>query len=409
MKKTIFTIILALVIALGSVTAWASQTTEKGINEQSKTVTVTSKNELVSIRLPSNEWTEVESDEYDVAFADGESAIAVDVYERGDDIPELVVPEDTSIRIYRIINITEKYMFITNVCICGDDNDSAIITCANNIKIDESKITDEMLGKSEIVIDDYSLREESYDAWVTTSALNIRSDSTTEAAILGILSYGEKVNVTGTILKNGVEIGWVRINYNGVNGYISSEFISNTEVEPQKPQKTGNTMTLYFLTSNAVTVYEYTDGTWYDEDGLQYWATVDRQWVNEEGVTVYTYIPDVTAAQRTGYACTIFYANGNGITIYEYDDGTYWDNDGIKYWATSGGEWASSQGDTLYSTEPSLGPDSVQVRIEGGNATLTRIGMGIYQDIEGETYEAYDDYSRFVRQSDGLEVYVPEF
>ena len=58
--------------------------------------------------------------------------------------------------------------------------------------------------------------------------------------------------------------------------------------EPQKPLqpeqivRTGNNLQLFYINSNSVTVYEYTDGSWMDDQGILYWTTVEHEWANSE-------------------------------------------------------------------------------------------------------------------------------
>ncbi|MGN4444214.1 SH3 domain-containing protein [Bacillus cereus group sp. MYBK79-1] len=77
------------------------------------------------------------------------------------------------------------------------------------------------------------------DYYVNVSVLNVRSGAGTNHGILGALSKGIKVQVL--FEKNG----WLKINYNGKNGYVSSKFLLKTSVtseEEQRQSKEGNTI-----------------------------------------------------------------------------------------------------------------------------------------------------------------------
>lgn len=118
--------------------------------------------------------------------------------------------------------------------------------------------------------------------------------------------------------------------------------------DDKKAKKTGNEKTVYFENSNSITIYEYTNGKWIGDDGLEYTAQTENSWVNSDGVFVYNYVPEVTTAKKTGNSLQIYYENSNSVTIYEYDDGTYMDDEHIKYTNNGDGTWTSSQGSTLY-------------------------------------------------------------
>lgn len=58
-------------------------------------------------------------------------------------------------------------------------------------------------------------------ATVDAETLRVRQEPGTEGQILGLLPKGEIIEV----LKNDVETGWVCVDYDGVDGYVSAEFV----------------------------------------------------------------------------------------------------------------------------------------------------------------------------------------
>lgn len=59
-------------------------------------------------------------------------------------------------------------------------------------------------------------------ATVNTETLRVRMEPSTEAGVYGLLPKGEIVEVLG----NDEESGWICIDYNGDDGYVSSEYVS---------------------------------------------------------------------------------------------------------------------------------------------------------------------------------------
>lgn len=60
------------------------------------------------------------------------------------------------------------------------------------------------------------------DAWVTADiGLNLRSSATTASSALCVIPYATKITVYGTGSN-----GWIAANYNGKNGYVSTDYIS---------------------------------------------------------------------------------------------------------------------------------------------------------------------------------------
>lgn len=68
----------------------------------------------------------------------------------------------------------------------------------------------------------------SYTGWINADILNVRNGASTNSSILGSLRKGDKVSGE---LKNG----WLKISYNGKTGFISADFLSDTEVKKPEP------------------------------------------------------------------------------------------------------------------------------------------------------------------------------
>ncbi|MFX3622923.1 MAG: SH3 domain-containing protein [Ectobacillus sp.] len=68
------------------------------------------------------------------------------------------------------------------------------------------------------------------DYYVNVSALNVRSGAGTQHGVIGVVTHGQKVQVSGE------ESGWSKINYNGKIGYVATQFLSKTLVAPATQQ-----------------------------------------------------------------------------------------------------------------------------------------------------------------------------
>lgn len=64
----------------------------------------------------------------------------------------------------------------------------------------------------------------------------MRSGPSSEHDKLGMLKYGEKVSVTGKIDNN-----WYRIAYNGKDGYVSAQYLSDVPLESSTPSDSPDT------------------------------------------------------------------------------------------------------------------------------------------------------------------------
>ena len=107
-----------------------------------------------------------------------------------------------------------------------------------------NNVTSNNVNKEEVQ-EVISVKDVSYDRYATTS-LNIRKGPSTLYEIIGSLSYNQKIHVNGEC-----EDGWVRIDYNGNNGYVSSNYLSVNKIE-NKPVENTTSNEVNKETSNNV-------------------------------------------------------------------------------------------------------------------------------------------------------------
>ena len=107
-----------------------------------------------------------------------------------------------------------------------------------------NNVTSNNVNKEEVK-EVISVKDVSYDRYATTS-LNIRKGPSTLYEIIGSLSYNQKIHVNGEC-----EDGWVRIDYNGNNGYVSSNYLSVNKIE-NKPVENTTSNEVNKETSNNV-------------------------------------------------------------------------------------------------------------------------------------------------------------
>ncbi|MSS77069.1 C40 family peptidase [Anaerococcus sp. AGMB00486] len=67
-----------------------------------------------------------------------------------------------------------------------------------------------------------------YTGWVNIEALNVRSGAGTSSNLLGAVTKGDK-------LSGELKDGWLKISYNGQTGFVSADYLSDTEVAKPAP------------------------------------------------------------------------------------------------------------------------------------------------------------------------------
>ena len=125
------------------------------------------------------------------------------------------------------------------VCILGVDGEWAYVTANGNpgyvnlAYLDRLEVMDVNGG----------------GAKVTASSLNIRSAPSTESNVLGQIPQGQVAQITG------VNKGWLQVKYNGVQGFVSPEYIEI--VAGQAQENTGAAAVITYAKQFIGTPYRY--------------------------------------------------------------------------------------------------------------------------------------------------------
>jgi len=110
------------------------------------------------------------------------------------------------LRAYKSLN--EYYYYILNA----------------EVVVDEVIIPDNVETGENTVVEDVNITGVDKHMMVTSTGLNVRSSWSTNGEILGTVSYGTDLTVTGLC-----ENGWVQVLYQGQTGYVSGEYVADYE------------------------------------------------------------------------------------------------------------------------------------------------------------------------------------
>ncbi|MBQ8626933.1 MAG: SH3 domain-containing protein, partial [Agathobacter sp.] len=77
----------------------------------------------------------------------------------------------------------------------------------------------------------YTYRELDSTMWATAT-VNVRSLPSTEGKKLGVLYYGDELQVTGQCN----ETGWYRVIYKGQTSYVSNKYLTDEKVKEEWPE-----------------------------------------------------------------------------------------------------------------------------------------------------------------------------
>ncbi|MBO7709842.1 MAG: SH3 domain-containing protein [Lachnospiraceae bacterium] len=393
MKKTAFAAFAAAAVLALAVPAAAE--------------TFTASNGILSIDLPDDSWKEMTDPARWIVLSDGANMITIDHLANGEELPVMSVADDHYVNVYQAVYSTQNEVFI----ITGSVVDAAKIPEIANAIISTKVLVFDTKTKvrkdaAQPRVEDFSMTPLNKTMYVISDGLNVRRGCSTTEMIVGSLVYGQSVQVTGSVLQNGAEIGWYQVSFGGGTGYVSSAYLSDSAPAAKEEKKTvqglsftGTATTVYAMSGTAVTIYKATDGNWYDGNGTKFTWLSQTQLTNEGGDSFATYNPAGSGSDSvvpTGGAFMVYWTNGNGEYLTPYSDGSYYSSSGVKYWATGGGAYAGDDGTTLYDSMPNLGGTGENeshglVSQGSGRPVQVFAGGGAFYDESGTEYHRLDD------------------
>ena len=373
--------------------------------------TFTASNGVLSIELPSENWKEMADPTKWIVLSDGANMITIEHYANGEKLPEMSVADDHYVDVYQAVFSTQNEVFIITGSLVDASKISEVCTSIMSAKVlqYDTKVAVKQQAETQAA-DAFTIVDKDETWYVNCDGLNVRASYDTSSALLGGVGQSEAVHVTGSVQRGGKDFGWFRIDYNGASGYVNSAFLTSTKPAEKSSSGTdttkksttgviftGSAKTVYDTSGNAITIYEATDNNWYDNSGRQYFWVSEYEFNRADGTTFSVNKPvsgTDSGIYATGNTITVYWMNGNGTTLSEYSDGSWYSPDWVKYWYTDGGTYAGSDGSVLYVDEPQLTP-SVEQDADGEfyvteQHGLTSEGSGRPVYVTGSNGSYYD-------------------
>ena len=360
--------------------------------------TFTSSDGVLSIELPNESWKEIMDPAHWIVLSDGANMITIDHFSNGEKLPETAIADEHYVNVYQAVFSTQNEVFITT----GYTVDAAKIPEICNMIISAKILkydTKLAVNRQNTSTNEFKIIPINKTMYATDD-ISIRTACSTADRIIGQLAKGSEVKVLGKVTRNGQDFGWYQIEYGKGVGYVSSSFISETApaAAPEKPavNYTGTAKTIYDQNGNAVTIYEATDGYWYDNAGNQYNWITEYEFSNSNGNT-YSVNQPVNSQESglvpTGEPFTVYWLNGNTTTLTPYSDGSYYSESWVQYWYNGNGTYSGADGSTLYVEEVPLDDEGVIPLYSQGSGrpvVITETDDGYY-DAEGNEYHEQED------------------
>ena len=225
MKKSMM-MVLALFTMLG--TSLCSFAEEPGAAPKPRMIATP--DGVLSIEAPSDAWEVMVDPNHWFAMTDGMNTITVEHLSNGESLPSIAVADNTYAAVYQAYVSTRNEVFAVKGSAVQSEDLAALMEAISTIKIlrfdTKSAVTQQAAAAPSIEI--VPVNKTFY---VIGDEVNVRLGCSIDDQAIGTKYYGEEVQVTGTVQKDGAALGWSQISFNNTTAYISSAFLS--EAKPQ--------------------------------------------------------------------------------------------------------------------------------------------------------------------------------
>ena len=368
--------------------------------------TFTSEDGVLSIELPDDTWKEMEDSSKWIVLSDGGNVITIDHFSNGEKLPEISVADSHYVNVYQAAFSSQNEVFIITGYLADAGKMADIaksIVSAKVLKYDTKLAVKKEEAENKSETSGFTIAPADATMYVTSDGLNVRAGYSTDDAILGGLTYGASVKVTGKVQKDGQDYGWYQISFDGGTGFVSANFLSDKAPEQKKDSTqsnaslefTGNVVTVYAPNGTAISIREAKDGKWYDSIGVSYDWVSGSEVKSANGDVFTTYNPNSGSNPvPTNDSFVVYWENGNGDTLTRYTDGCYYSSSGVQYVDAGGGIYSGVDGTTLYVYQPDLtsgAQHGLSSQGSGRPVTVNQDEYGTFRDSDGLVYYGNGD------------------
>ena len=351
---------------------------------------ITTDDGVLSIEIPDDgdTWDVVKDSDSWFAISDGKNSIVADHVINGPVLPEISVAKDTVAEVYQVIYSTKDEVFVITGSIADADDADAVKAAVSSFKVLEyGKLNaPQDLGNGYALV---PLNETRY--CIDREGVNIRASYSRDSEAIDGFRYGDKVTVTGIVTKDGQESGWMQINHNGRTAYVWAEYFGANNPNQQQAQQPAQQQPAQPAQQQPA---QQPAQPAQQQPAQQQPAQPAQQPAQPEQQPP----AEPAAPQRTGYSMDLYAPEGGGLiqTVYELSDGTWVDDNGVGYTQQAGGgyEFYGTDGST-WVTEAYFEENPVG-QIFTGNETKVFFfddkdhGYTIYELTQGGWIDDYD-------------------
>ncbi len=369
LKTMMYGMTAAAVLTMG-VPAFAEEAEPAPVEATAEPEIFETEDGVLSIQAPTVDWKKMTDEKHWFVMTDGDDMITIDHLSNGENLPAVEVANDEFGAIYQAFVSTKNEVFAVKGAAVKQEDLQEIMESISTIKILKFDTKTAVEEKKEQAA--FAIRAIGKDYYVTADMLNVRLGCSANDVLAGTLVKGDKVYVKGAVTKDGKDIGWMQITFNGSDAYVSAEFLSEqapaaapakeetkTENPPALPEI--RQFTVWDVDGNVNVVFQE-DGKWRDKDGNTYFTEDEFlficdqtgvQFTTQEGfLSNNTDVPAEEPQEEQAQWITFYGADGAEVkVIMTDDDNIFVDEEGVTYERIEGKLFRKTTDDTEWCAE----------------------------------------------------------
>ncbi|MCF0132407.1 MAG: SH3 domain-containing protein [Blautia sp.] len=319
----------------------------------------------ITIDLPNDDWHEVGDPSAEFAFTNGVDVISAKKYAPEDKVEFTRNDKDYN----AVLQFSYAYsdqLFVLTAQVADASNLADVYQSVTSIKF--NGITPKNEAKKDV--NNYSVAGADETMYVNAwDGLNLRENFSVESNVMTTIPYGASLHVIGIVQLNGENIGWDKVEYEGMTGYVSSaSLVSAKPVVESNPtfeeivDEVSYYEFKYDADGNPVKVVVLNNGTILDMNGNKVTGFADCALQMYDGTIIYDFDPtqmsidDYINGGGTGRGdlivdtvsepeynevggMVLYNEYGSTSIIFQEQDGTWYDINGNEFWQNEAGIW----------------------------------------------------------------------
>ena len=236
MMKKVMILFLTLCMVLTASSCFLAEETEAVARPR----IIATSDGVLSIEAPSAEWEVMVDPNHWFAMTDGANTITIEHLSNGESLPATAIADETYAAVYQAIVSTRNEVFVIKGKAVQSEDLESVMKAIGTIKILQFD-TKTAVSKEETTAASISITPVNKTYYVIGDEINVRLGCSMDDQVIGAKYYGEEVYVTGSVQKNGADLGWSQISFNNSTGYVSSAFLSETAPQAKSSSTAAST------------------------------------------------------------------------------------------------------------------------------------------------------------------------